>query len=88
MTMRDSLVIVGGTFLRSAGAGLVVVIPFFLMDDATAALRVSNILGILLLFGVGYARSLDKRPLPRIAMGFGTSLLGFIIAGLTVVLGG
>jgi VIT1/CCC1 family predicted Fe2+/Mn2+ transporter len=65
-----------------------VVIPFFLMDDAGVALWVSNFLGILLLFGVGYTRALDKRPLSRIAMGFGTSLLGFIIAGITVVLGG
>ena len=88
MTTRDSFAIIGGTFLRSAGAGLVVVAPFFLMDDAGAALWVSNLLGILLLFGVGYTRSLDKRPLARITYGFGTSLLGFIIAGITVVLGG
>jgi hypothetical protein len=88
MTARDSLAIIGGTFLRSAGAGLVVVAPFYLIDDNQAALAVSNLVGILLLFGVGYARALDKRPLPRIASGFGTSLLGFIIAGITVVLGG
>jgi VIT1/CCC1 family predicted Fe2+/Mn2+ transporter len=88
MTMRDTFIIIWGTFLRSAGAGLVVVIPFFLMDDVRAALWVSNLLGILLLFGVGYLRSMDRRPLPRLVMGFGTSLLGIIIAGITVILGG
>jgi hypothetical protein len=88
MTLRESLTIVWGTFVRSAGAGLVVVIPFFLIDDNGAALAVSNLLGILLLFGVGYMRSMDRRPLSRLAMGFGTSLLGIIIAGITVVLGG
>jgi len=88
MTLRESMAIVWGTFVRSAGAGLVVVIPFFLIDDNGAALAVSNLLGILLLFGVGYMRSMDRRPLPRLVMGFGTSLLGIIIAGITVVLGG
>jgi VIT1/CCC1 family predicted Fe2+/Mn2+ transporter len=88
MTTRDSLAIIGGTFLRSAGAGFVVVIPFFLIDDNGTALAASNLLGILLLFGVGYMRSLDQRPLSRLVMGFGTSLLGIIIAGITVVLGG
>lgn len=88
MTLRDSLAITGGTFIRSAGAGLMVVTPFFLIDNNRMALAASNLLGILLLFGVGYMRSLDRRPLPRIAYGFGTSLLGIIIAGITVVLGG
>jgi len=88
MPPRDSLAIIGGTFLRSAGAGLIVLTPFFLMDDARAALLVSNLLGILLLFGVGYTRAQDRRTLSRIAMGFGTSLLGIIIAGITIALGG
>jgi VIT1/CCC1 family predicted Fe2+/Mn2+ transporter len=88
MTLRDSLSIVWGTFIRSAGAGFTVVIPFFLIDNNGAALAVSNLLGILLLFGVGYMRSPDRRPLARLIMGFGTSLLGIIIAGITVVLGG
>jgi VIT1/CCC1 family predicted Fe2+/Mn2+ transporter len=88
MTLRDSLAIVGGTLLRSAGAGLVVVTPFFLMDDARAALWVSNLLGILILFAVGYIRATDRRPLPRLIYGFGTSLLGIIIVGITVILGG
>ena len=88
MTAGESLAIIGGTFIRSAGAGLIVVIPFYLVDDNQAALAVSNLVGILLLFGVGYLRALDKRPFPRIISGFGTSLLGFIIAGITVVLGG
>lgn len=88
MTLRESLAIIWGTFIRSAGAGLIVVIPFYLIDDNQAALAVSNLLGILLLFGVGYLRALDRQPIPRLVMGFGTSLLGFIIAGITVVLGG
>ncbi len=88
VTLRESLAIIWGTFIRSAGAGLIVVIPFYLIDDNQAALAVSNLLGILLLFGVGYLRALDRQPIPRLVMGFGTSLLGIIIAGITVVLGG
>jgi VIT1/CCC1 family predicted Fe2+/Mn2+ transporter len=88
MTAGESLVITGGTFIRSAVAGLVVVAPLFLIDNNPAALAVSNLLGILLLFLVGTLRALDRDPVARILSGVGTSLIGIVIATITVVLGG
>jgi VIT1/CCC1 family predicted Fe2+/Mn2+ transporter len=88
LSMRDSGTIIGGTFIRSACAGLVVVTPFFLIHDVELALKISNLLGILLLFLVGYVRSLDKDLYPRVVSGIGTSLVGIVITSITVVLGG
>ena len=67
---------------------MVVVAPFFLIHDVQTALKISNLLGGLLLFTVSYLRALDRNLLPRIANGVGTSLIGIIIAGITVLLGG
>jgi len=88
LSMREAFTIVGGTFIRSALAGVVVVIPFFATTDVDLALKVSNLLGILLLFGIGYLRALDREFIHRIVMAVGTSLIGIVIAGITVVLGG
>ncbi len=54
ISARGALTIISGTFLLSAGAGLNVVAPFFLIDTVGQALNVSNLCGILLLFVVGY----------------------------------
>ena len=88
MSAGEGLVIIAGTCMMSLGAGLFIVIPFFLVPDVELALRVSNLAGILLLFGVGYSRARDREPLPRLASGLGTSLIGIVIAGITIVLGG
>jgi len=83
-----ALTIVFGTFLLSAGAGLIVVAPFFLIDNVLQALNVSNLCGILLLFGVGYTRALQRNFLSKIIMGFASSCIGIIISAITVILGG
>ena len=88
VAIPEAVVIVLGTFLRSAGAGLIVVAPFFMIDDVWEALLISNITGILLLFVVGYIRSLDRSFSSRVLFGFGSGLIGIIIAAITVVLGG
>ena len=88
LSPRGAATIILGTFLLSAGAGLIVVIPFFVIPDVGSALLVSNALGIALLFGVGYFRAIDRSVLPRIMYGFVSSLIGIFIAGITVVLGG
>jgi len=88
LSANEALVIVLGTCILSLGAGLIIVVPFFVVPDVELALRVSNLAGILLLFGVGYSRARDREPLPRFASGLGTSLVGIIIAGITIVLGG
>ena len=88
LTSREAATIIGGTFILSAAAGLIIVSPFFFIDRVDQALAVSNLLGIVLLFGVGYFRAVEKDTLSRLLMGFGSSMIGIIIAGITVVLGG
>ena len=88
LSRREAATIVLGTFIRSAGAGLFVVAPFFLLQSAGQALIVSNILGILLLFCVGWFRALDRNFFSKVIFGFGSSLIGIIIAVITIVLGG
>ena len=88
LSPHDILIIFLGTCLRSAAAGVIIVIPFFIIHDVPKALIISNLAGIFLLFGVGYVRALDRDLFPRVLFGFGTSLIGIIIAAITVVLGG
>jgi hypothetical protein len=88
LSLREGFTIVGGTFIRSALAGVVVILPFFATTDVNLALKVSNLLGILLLFAVGYLRALDREFSQRIIMAVGTSMIGIVITAITVVLGG
>jgi VIT1/CCC1 family predicted Fe2+/Mn2+ transporter len=88
MSSREVATILLGTFLLSAGAGVIVVLPFFVIDDVGQALVVSNLTGILLLFGIGYMRTLDRGFFSKVLYGFGSSLIGVIIAVITIVLGG
>ncbi len=88
IAIPEAVIIVLGTFLRSAGASLIMVAPFFIIDDVWEALLISNVTGILLLFIVGYIRSLDRTFSSRVLFGLGSGLIGIIIAAITVVLGG
>jgi VIT1/CCC1 family predicted Fe2+/Mn2+ transporter len=88
MSFREAVTIVLGTFLLSTGAGLIVVTPFFVIENVELALQISNLAGILLLFGVGYFRALDSNVISRVIFGVGSSLIGIVIAGITIVLGG
>lgn len=88
LTPRQAVTIVLGTFLLSAGAGLVVVFPFFIIDNVKQALIVSNLSGIFLLFIIGYSRAFERNFLSRIILGTGSAFIGIIIAGITIVLGG
>ena len=85
---QQILIIIGGTFLLSTGAGLIVVIPFRLIDNVEQALYVSNMLGILLLFIVGYFRSLERTFISKITVAFASAFIGIIITITTIVLGG
>jgi VIT1/CCC1 family predicted Fe2+/Mn2+ transporter len=84
----QAFTIILGTFLLSSGAGLVVVFPFFVIDNVTQALVLSNISGILLLFIVGYSRAFERNSLSRIINGFASAFIGIIISVITVILGG
>lgn len=88
VTPREAGTIVLGTFVRSTLAGLIIVAPFFLIGDVEQALGVSNLLGILLLFAVGYTRALDPGALSRVVSGLGAAMIGVVIAAITIALGG
>jgi VIT1/CCC1 family predicted Fe2+/Mn2+ transporter len=88
MSPGEAVTIILGTFLLSTGAGLLIVFPFFFTDDIRAALGLSNLLGILLLFSIGYLRSAGRPVSSRFRFGLASSCVGIIIAGMTVVLGG
>lgn len=64
-----------------------VVFPFALITDPFAALRTSNAVAVLLLFGAGYmlARYAGLRPVP---IAFSIVTIGFILVSITIALGG
>ena len=84
----DALSIVSATFAISTAAGLAVVAPFFLVENLKTALDISNMLGICLLFIIGYHRAYEKSASARMIMGFGTAIIGIVIAAVTILLGG
>lgn len=88
VTRGEAFEIVLGTLARSAAAGLVIVAPFFFVGDPARALLVSNLLGIVLLFAVGYSRAHERDVLSRAVGGAGTAMIGVVIAAITIALGG
>jgi len=85
---REALNIILATFLASTVAGIVVVFPFFFIDNLNKALNVSNILGISLLFVIGYFRAFDRKLSAKMIMGSSTAVIGIIIAVITTLMGG
>ena len=74
-------------FLWVFVATLPVALPFVFMHQAHQAMRVSNLIAVLMLFltGVAYGRCVGRAP-----MGFGVGMvvLGLLLVGLTIALGG
>ena len=76
-----------GVFFLVFLSTLPVVIPFIFMGNAGPALRVSNVVAIVLLFLTGYAfgRITGRRPW---LVGISMVVLGSILVGMTMALGG
>jgi hypothetical protein len=76
-----------GVFLLVFLSTLPVVVPFFFGGDVRTALRVSNAVAIVLLFGVSYglARHAGLRPVRTGAAIVG---IGIALVGIAIVLGG
>lgn len=85
---REAATIIFGTFMLSAVTSLIVVTPFFIDKDVWRALGISNVIGILLLFLIGYFRANGRSFASRMVLALGTGFIGIIIAGITVLLGG
>jgi VIT1/CCC1 family predicted Fe2+/Mn2+ transporter len=64
-----------------------VVIPFMIIDEVQPALRASNLVAIIMLFGVGFllARYGGYRP---VVTGASMVLLGVVLVAITIALGG
>jgi len=78
-----------GTSVLAIGAGVIVLLPFLIIrGNLPLALRVSNVVGILALFAIGYYRASGNRLSQRLSSGMVSALLGIIIAVVTVLLGG
>jgi VIT1/CCC1 family predicted Fe2+/Mn2+ transporter len=76
-----------GVFILVVLSTLPVVIPFLLMSETVAALRVSNAIAVVMLFICGYrlAHYSGNRPW---LMGLSMAIVGAVLVGLTIALGG
>lgn len=76
-----------GVFFLVVLSTFPVVIPFLFMDRLPSAMRLSNAIAIVMLFGVGvaYGRIVGRNPW---LVGSFMVLLGGILVGLTILLGG
>jgi VIT1/CCC1 family predicted Fe2+/Mn2+ transporter len=84
---KEDWLAAGRIFLVVFFSTLPVTIPFLLIHEAPIALRVSNLVGIVMLFGCGYAfgRFSGFRPW---RMGVLMVVVGALLVGLTIALGG
>ncbi|MCZ7640777.1 MAG: VIT1/CCC1 transporter family protein [Verrucomicrobia bacterium] len=64
-----------------------VVVPFLFMSQARGALRISNLIAIVMLFGTGWVFGRITGRAPELAGAF-MVLLGAGLVGLTIALGG
>ncbi|ANL71748.1 hypothetical protein AMC83_CH01756 [Rhizobium phaseoli] len=74
-------------FLLVSATAIPAVLPFFLLEDAHLALRVSNLFLIMLLFVTGYAwaKFSGSRPLQA---GMTMTCLGLLLVAIAIALGG
>ncbi len=84
----------GGDFVSALALALVsliftvpILVPFLLVDDTLMAVRASNIVGVVLLFMLGYvwAKRTSGRPY---LLGFVMALIGLAMTVMTILLGG
>jgi len=86
--LREDLITIGLALLLVVGAAIVVILPFYLIDDVLDALLVSNVLGIAMLFFMGVWREQSKKISKKLLTGSVTALIALIITVVTVALGG
>lgn len=84
---RDDLMGAGGVFLLVVFTTFPVVIPFGLFDTTLLALRVSNLVALVMLFASGWA--LGRYAGGRAWLGgIGLAMLGVVLVGAIIALGG
>ena len=88
VSIKEDILTVLIAFSLVVGSSIIVMLPFLWISPATAALKVSNIAGILLLFVMGFWREEDTRFTKKLITGGFTALCALIITLVTVYLGG
>ena len=88
VSIKEDILTVLIAFSLVVGSSIIVMLPFLWISPATAALKVSNIAGILLLFVMGFWREEDTRFTKKLITGGFTALIALIITLVTVYLGG
>ena len=84
---KDDWLGAGGVFLWVFLCTFPVVIPFIFMSSAGPALRVSNVIAIVMLFVTGYAFG-QMTGRNRWLVGLSMVVIGLILVGMTMALGG
>jgi len=84
---KNDLRIVTTTFLIVLSAGAPLIIPFILLNDVLLAIRISHIIGLIMLFCIGYwwAKLASRH---KIRSAIGLTLLGVAIVVMTQTLHG
>jgi len=84
---KDDWLGASGSFLLVFLTTFPVAIPFMLVRSAAPAMRISNLIAIVLLFLTGYAFG-KISGYGTIRVGFGMVMIGMVLVGLTIALGG
>jgi VIT1/CCC1 family predicted Fe2+/Mn2+ transporter len=84
---KNDLRLVLKTFLVVFSTGVPLVMPFFLLNDIWLAIRISHIIGLIMLFSIGYwwAKLASRH---RIRSAIAVTILGVAIVGITEILHG
>jgi hypothetical protein len=84
---RDDLLAATAVFLLVVLSTFPVVIPFLVFSSVHVALRTSNLVAIVMLFGLGYSLG-QYGGLPPWRTGSSLVLLGLVLVGIAIALGG
>lgn len=86
ITKKD-LVVILFTFLLVVSTAIPLIIPFIIFEDLILAIRVSFIIGLGMLFSIGYLWG-KYASRNKIRSGIAMMIIGSIIVGITMALGG
>ena len=84
---KNDLRLVLKTFLIVFSSGVPIVIPFLFLNDVWLAIRISHIIGLVMLFSIGYWWAIFASR-HRIRSAIGLTILGVFIVGMTELLHG
>lgn len=84
---KNDLRLILKTFLIVFSSGVPIVIPFIFLNDVWLAIRISHVIGLVMLFCIGYwwAKFASRH---RIRSAIGVTILGVVIVGMTQLLQG